>query len=181
MNKVEKSFKHLCNITKHKWYVFKYAVLCGIPWRGLVHDLSKFSPVEFCESVKFFEGDKTSPIIHAVEKQGYSLAWLHHKGRNPHHHEYWLRSLDSPDGPVPVRIQRKYLLEMLCDFLSANKLYGNGTFESAKDFWDKRKEKITIHPESKEFLDECFRTLTFWEEHHMSIREAFYNIRQTEY
>ena len=48
--------KHFCLVCRHKWVVFKLCCKIGVPWRGLVHDLSKFSPTEFSESVKYFNG-----------------------------------------------------------------------------------------------------------------------------
>ena len=44
MNIVEKIFKHIKLVSKHKWVVFKLACKVGIPWRGFMHDWSKFSP-----------------------------------------------------------------------------------------------------------------------------------------
>ena len=105
------TLKHFKLITKHKWVVFKLCCKIGIPWRGLLHDLSKYSPTEFWESVKYYNG-KRSPIIVCREKNGYSKAWLHHKGRNKHHYEYWI-DLDSP-VKTPI-MPYPYVAEMICD------------------------------------------------------------------
>ena len=48
-----KAWKHFKKIFVHKYWVFRYCCKAGIPVQGLLHDLSKFSPVEFFESVKF--------------------------------------------------------------------------------------------------------------------------------
>ena len=79
---------HLKTIIVHKYWVFYYACKLGIPIQGLLHDMSKFSPIEFWESVKYYQGGKSSPINACKADKGYSLAWQHHKGRNPHHYEY---------------------------------------------------------------------------------------------
>ena len=42
---------HFMVVTKHRWVVFKLCCKVGQPWRGLVHDLSKYSPTEFWEGV----------------------------------------------------------------------------------------------------------------------------------
>ena len=76
--------KHFKTVCKHKYYVFKECAACGLFWQGLVHDLSKFSPVEFASSAKYFQGNR-SPIDAEKEAIGYSTAWLHHKGHNKHH------------------------------------------------------------------------------------------------
>ena len=88
MNLVKNFFGHFNTINKHRFMVFKLSIKAGIPFRGLVHDLSKYSPTEFIEVVKYYVGTK-SPIAICKMKEGYSKAWLHHKGRNKHHFEYW--------------------------------------------------------------------------------------------
>ena len=80
--------KHFRTVCKHKWYVFKECAACGLIWQGIIHDLSKFGITEFASSAKYFQGDR-SPIEAEKETVGYSLAWLHHKGHNKHHWEYW--------------------------------------------------------------------------------------------
>lgn len=85
MNKFKEHFKTVCN---HKKYVFVNCLVAGMPVRGLLHDISKFSPTEFLESVKYYQGHR-SPIDACKEVNGYSKAWMHHKGRNKHHYEYW--------------------------------------------------------------------------------------------
>ena len=85
--KFKNIFKHFYLITKHRWIVFKLCCKVGEPLRGILHDLSKYSPTEFLEGVKYYVGTH-SPITEAKNKNGYSLAWLHHKGRNKHHAEY---------------------------------------------------------------------------------------------
>ena len=79
--------KHLRTICHHRHCVFRHCVRAGIPWRGLVHDLSKFSPTEFFEGTRFYTDGSHSPNEDARRKYGYSSAWLHHKGRNRHHFE----------------------------------------------------------------------------------------------
>ena len=66
-------FGHLRNILVHKWWVFYYACKFGIPWRGFMHDWSKFHPTEFFESVKYYQGT-LSPIPVCKEAVGLSLA-----------------------------------------------------------------------------------------------------------
>ena len=87
--KIKNVVEHFCTITKHRWVVFKLCTKVGEPWRGLVHDLSKYSPTEFWEGVKYFNGHH-SPITDCKKDKGYSEAWLHHKGRNKHHADYWV-------------------------------------------------------------------------------------------
>ncbi len=98
-------FGHLKTVLLHKYWVFRYALAAGIPFRGLLHDLSKFSPTEFGQSVRYYTGSR-SPIHYAREANSFSTAWLHHRGRNRHHFEYWVDN--TADGalmtlPMPFR------------------------------------------------------------------------------
>ena len=68
-NIISNFFKHIKLVSKHKWLVFKFSIRLGVPIRGLLHDLSKFSPEEFIESVKFYDG-KVSPITRCKQKKG---------------------------------------------------------------------------------------------------------------
>lgn len=76
------SFKHFNKILIHKKYVFFFARKLGIGWQGFWHDMSKFSPVEFWESVKYYQGT-SSPIDAAKADMGYSMAWWLNKTKNP--------------------------------------------------------------------------------------------------
>lgn len=148
-------WKHLKLISKHKLVVFYYCIKAGIPWRGFMHDWSKYSPTEFLESIKFYTGTG-SPINEAKRIQGYSDAWLHHKGRNKHHYEYWIDNLDG--GGVPLLIPYPYAMEMCCDMIAANKIYGgkNWTPDDLIKYWNSEKNKRKLHPAIKNFQNEVF-------------------------
>ena len=141
---------HIKTILIHKYWVFIYACKLGIPWQGFVHDLSKFSFIEFSESVKFYSGFE-SPITRCKRVNGYSFAWQHHKGRNPHHFEYWIDSNGSP-----INMPSKYKLEMLADYLAAGKTYMKKEFSYESEFkWYINRvvvENINIHPETNDFM-----------------------------
>jgi len=134
---------HFKTVCRHKYYVAKECFKYGLYWRGIVHDLSKFTPVEFIESAKYYSG-KSSPISASKKANGYSKAWLHHKGRNKHHWEYWT---DFKNGvPFAATIPEKYLIEMCCDILGAAKSYESNNalryFESHVHLWLATKETI---------------------------------------
>lgn len=119
-----KYIKHFFIICKHKYYVAQECFKRGLYWQGVIHDLSKFSLEEFLESAKFFQGNGT-PIARIKAEQDYSKAWLHHKGRNKHHWQYWTDFYKEEIRPCPI--PDKYLIEMACDIIGASKAYGNGT------------------------------------------------------
>lgn len=155
-----KFFKHLKTVCVHKYFVFKYMYKAGYPFRGFMHDWSKFSPVEFFESVKYFDGT-VSPIVKCKQANGYSLAWQHHKGRNPHHYEYWVDNVDK--GGVAIKMPYEYVIELICDYLAAGRTYRgkNFTYEDELSWWNLKLEKETpkIHPETANFITFVFTKL----------------------
>ena len=113
--------KHFITITSHRLKVMNMCFRCGLYWRGLTHDLSKYSPKEFLEGAKYYAGSH-SPISECKKKTGKSEAWLHHKGRNPHHPEYWV------DSNKPVMMPYQYVVESICDRIAAGKTYKKEKF-----------------------------------------------------
>lgn len=156
--KIKNAFLHFKKICIHKYWVGKYCFRMGLYWQGITHDLSKFSPVEFFESVKYYQGTR-SPIDACKEVNGYSMGWFHHRGRNPHHYEYWQDNFDK--GGEPVLMPKKYAVEMLCDYLGAAKAYTgkNFTMESEWNWWLNKKSKgIAMHPNTIKFIDICLES-----------------------
>lgn len=151
--KLKNCAKHFKKICTHKYWVFYYCCKAGIPIRGLMHDMSKFSPTEFFESAKYYQGER-SPIDACKEEKGYSMAWLHHKGRNKHHYEYWQDNFDK--GGTPLQMPYVYAVEMLCDYLGAGRAYmgKNFSYKAEYDWWLKKIEKpIAMHPHTKAFIN----------------------------
>ena len=149
------AFKHLQKILVHKANVARYCFMCGLYFQGITHDLSKFSPTEFVESVRYYQGTE-SPITACKRVNGYSLAWFHHKGRNKHHWEYWVDDFDK--GMIPKKIPFKYVLEMVCDYLGAGRAYAGKKFtiESEIAWWKEHREKIVVHENVRWALDTLF-------------------------
>lgn len=159
MKTFQKIIGHTKTIFIHKYYVFKYMARIGMPIEGLMHDMSKFSPVEFCESVKFYTGTH-SPIDEAKKTQGFSKAWLHHRGRNPHHYEYWIDYLD--DGGEGQLIPARYAFEMVCDYIAAGKAYAKDkwTITTPYNYWmEKKYYRAKIDERLKSFFFAVFRRI----------------------
>ncbi len=159
MIKIKNIFKHLKLVTKHKWIVFKLCCKAGIPWRGICHDLSKYSPTEFIESIKYYQGNR-SPITAAKEEKGYSEAWLHHKGRNKHHSEYWMDLSAKEKTPI---MPYKYTVEMLCDKLSAGIVYQGEKWnkEYPIKYWNEHeKEKLMLNQNMKDLITDFFQQVS---------------------
>ena len=155
---MNKLIGHFRTITKHRHAVIRNCRRAGILWQGLRHDLSKYSPTEFIPGVKYYVGTRSPNELERADK-GYSAAWLHHKGRNRHHFEYW-----SDYNPVerrvgPVKMPLRYVIEMVCDRMAASRIYlgDKYTDASALDYFVHGKTHRVIHPETS---DLCERLLT---------------------
>ncbi len=132
--------KHLHTVNKHRFIVCRLCFRLGLYWQGLTHDLSKYSPTEFWRSLKYYRGDK-SPIMGEYMEKGYSEIWLHHKGRNKHHWEYWMVFLK--DDIVRLEMPEKYIREMVCDRIAACMVYEGDKYHnsSALEFLENSREK----------------------------------------
>ena len=154
----KKFIGHLHVVNRHRFKVFCLCVRAGVPLRGLLHDLSKYSFIEFWEGVKYFSKDY-SPIITCKKVNGYSEAWLHHKGRNKHHHEYWY-DYAAPDK-TPI-IPYSYFVEMVCDMLAAGMTYQGKkwTNEYELNYWMNKREECKINPKLDFLLTKIFTDIS---------------------
>ena len=146
-----KFFGHLATVMRHRRAVRKLCFKAGLIKQGLTHDLSKFSPSEFFPGVKYYQGFR-SPQAKEREVEGYSAAWLHHKGRNKHHFEYWT---DFADGKrVYVEMPPKYLAEMVCDRVAASKIYLKNKYTdgSPLEYFETRTDINGMNPVTAEKL-----------------------------
>lgn len=127
---MNRAWEHFKTITHHKLLVMDGCFRVGLFKQGLLHDLSKYSPAEFLVGAKYYQGDR-SPNNAEREDIGYSSAWLHHKGRNRHHYEYWIdySSRDIEGGMAPVPMPTRYVIEMFMDRIAACKVYHGAAYK----------------------------------------------------
>lgn len=156
----KKMWNHLRTIQTHRKWVRRYCRWAGIPWRGLVHDLSKYSPTEFFESARYWTG-VSSPIEEAKKDKGFSKAWLHHRGRNPHHWAYWADNYS--EGLTIYPMPKNDFVEMVCDFLAAGQAYKKSQFSytGERTWWIKESQKgcKAMNEKNKHMLDIIFADL----------------------
>ena len=152
-----KGWQHFVTITHHRHLVRKGCFAVGLYWQGLTHDLSKYSPTEFKVGAKYFQGNR-SPIGVCRRQTGISRAWLHHKGRNKHHIEYWT-DFDLPENPV---MPYKSAVECICDKLAATKTYNgkNYTTDKAIEHWHRYGNKVPGNPKTMRFIETVFTDLS---------------------
>lgn len=146
-------FKHLKTTLKHKWYVFQACRKSGIFWRGIKHDLSKFSPIEFITSVKYYTGT-SSPIDAEKKATGRSVAWAHHKGRNSHHWHYWVDWKGGNQYAMEMPIDD--VKELICDWIGAGKAYNavKWTNQEPLNYYHKMKHTFIFHPDTEKSVIE---------------------------
>ena len=154
MNGWNRFWGHLATITKHRHKVIAHCAKAGILLQGLRHDLSKYSPTEFWQGVRFFDGTH-SPTEDERRTLGFSLAWMHHKGRNRHHWEYWTDYSMAEKRYVPMPMPRRYLAEMLCDRIAASKIYKGKAYTDAAplEYLLGGKMRDSMHPQTRELLE----------------------------
>lgn len=141
---------HFKTITKHKLLVMQYCFRVGLIRQGLMHDMSKYSPTEFLVGIKYYSGTR-SPNAAEREELGYSVAWMHHKGRNKHHLEYWTdyggAGHEMMGQPMPTR----YMVELCMDRIAACRIYHGKDYtqRDALDYLENSRDSSLMHPITK--------------------------------
>ncbi|MCI9633304.1 DUF5662 family protein [Schaedlerella arabinosiphila] len=157
-----KAAAHFRTITKHKMLVMKECFQVGLYRQGLLHDLSKYTWTEFRVGCRFYQGSQ-SPNNAERKAKGCSLAWLHHKGRNKHHYEYWVDyGLDGTKRLIGMRMPVKYVVEMFLDRIAASKVYKGSAYRDSDPLDYFRKggtDDYVMHEETKKLLTGLLRML----------------------
>ncbi len=155
-----KWYQHFSTITKHRHLVIRHCAKAGIFWQGLRHDLSKYTPTEFINGIRHFQGYR-SPNEQERETKGYSEAWMHHKGRNRHHFEYWTDYNPKTKQVEPVKMPLRFVAEMFCDRLAASKIYNKDTYTNHHplEYFQKGKGRRMIHPKTSDLLEQWLTLL----------------------
>ena len=153
-----KYFKYFRYVIRHKWFVFLEARRLGIPWLGLIHDLSKFMPNEFIPYSEFFYGKKS---VDPKDATGYykptdtgdlnfDMAWLRHQKRNKHHWQWWV--LPNDDGGFKVfEMPEIYRLEMLADWKGAGRAQGK---PDTRAWYIHNKEKMLFGIATRKWIED---------------------------
>ena len=154
-----KAWKHYCTITHHKHLVMKGCFAVGLYKQGLLHDLSKYTPTEFLVGCKYYQGTM-SPNNAERKDKGYSSAWLHHKGRNKHHMEYWIdygagENGLGHEGLCGMKMPLCYVVEMYVDRVAASKNYQKERYtdRSALDYYLNGQKFHVLHEDTKALLE----------------------------
>lgn len=169
LKETKKHYSYLKYVLRHKWFVFVECIKEGIPLRGLLHDLSKFLPSEWFPYANHFYGDKkykdtTITQTNTSDKGGYikppttgdiefDLAWLHHQKRNKHHWQYWVLRRDTGES-IPCQMDHKYAIEMICDWIGAEKANGRKDQPNEVISWyNKHKSNMRLHKSTQHLIE----------------------------
>ena len=167
---------HLCTITHHRHMVMRFCFCVGLYRQGVLHDLSKYSWTEFKVGCKYYQGTR-SPNNAEREETGYSKAWLHHKGRNRHHYEYWIDySMKPGEGMIGLEMPVNYVIEMFLDRIAASKTYERDAYtdRSPLKYYEQGAVGMMIHPKTRKLLKHLLEMLAEKGE-----RKTFSYIRNT--
>ena len=155
-----KAWKHFKTITHHRTLVMWNCFRVGLIRQGLTHDLSKYAWTEFRVGAKYYQGTR-SPNAAEREVKGYSEAWMHHKGRNKHHYEYWTDMNRFTRVYESVPMPRKYLVEMVMDRIAACRTYQGKNYTDASPliYFDGSAEKWLMHKQTRQELSHILTML----------------------
>ena len=146
--------QYLLSLLAHKWYVFIECCRLGIPWRGVVHDLSKFTPGEWGPRIQALRTDQLRGAdgfadLSKVDDQ-LALCWLRHYRRNSHHWQHWIAHLDNGTTrilPMPEADCR----EMLADWLSVSR---RADRLDIRPWYQQNKDNLLLHDDTRQWLEE---------------------------
>ena len=161
---------HLKTVYQHRSLVRSYCMQCGLYWQGWTHDLSKYSLCELIPSIRFYQGWR-SPYAYEKQLYGYSSGWLHHKGVNKHHWEYWYDTIDGKWQPVAM--PDRYVIESMCDRLAACRVYRKADYTPQDALLYFRHTQAPMHAETARILEHLLKMIAEQGE-----KETFQTIRR---
>lgn len=107
------------------------------------HDKSKYDKEEYYAYGEYFYGDK--------DEEEFNKAWLHHQHHNPHHWQHWLLREDDNKELVALEMPKKYVKEMICDWLSFS--IKSGDLQEIHKWYKENKKKQLLHEKTRELVE----------------------------
>lgn len=162
MKLIHNAWCHIKTINHHKKLVMQGCFRLGLYWQGITHDLSKYTWPELRIGIHYYL-DGQSPHNGERKAIGYSTAWLHHKGRNKHHAEYWIDYTPDPDDRhvAGMKMPVKYVVEMFVDRVSASKNYRGSQYKDSDPlkYYEGRKHYMVVHDSTRKQLEALLHML----------------------
>ena len=144
----------------------------GLIWRGMIHDISKFSFDEFIPYANYFYGKKDNDISRGRNSTGYykptdtgdlafDFAWLLHQKRNRHHWQWWILPEDS-GGIKVLEMGYNDTYEMISDWIGAGKAQGHLSPKEDRLFEVRRwyganMDKMQLHPNTRSKIESIIK------------------------
>lgn len=119
-------FEYFKTVMRHKFYVGKMLLRCGLVKQAISHDMSKLMPKEFVRNARRYNNSEA--ISDKVEYE-YAKAWCNHKAVNKHHWEYWTDFKKDGLKMIAYDMPNKYVAEMICDWVGAGMAYEKGSWK----------------------------------------------------
>ena len=94
-------------------------------------------------------------ITQKEKKRANSSAWLHHKGRNKHHYEYWIDYGTHGAVLEGMKMPVNYVVEMFLDRIAASKVYRGTAYTDRDplDYFLGGKGQYLMHEETEALLE----------------------------
>lgn len=152
---MKKHWQYAKYVFRHKWYVFVECCKLGIPLRGVLHDLSKFRPDEWCPYVEWFYGTRGDDM--PIKRDAFSVAWLKHIHRNKHHWQWWVLLEDS-GSKVMMDMDDTSRKEMIADWRGAGKAITGKDNTSA--WYEANKERMSMTESTRRWVEEQIKEVS---------------------
>lgn len=152
-------------VLKHKWFVWQASRKLGIPWLGLLHDLSKFSPDEWFPYVESFYGGYATKADRPVHvRRAFDRAYLTHVRRNKHHPYAWVAYINPTVVPdplgesieavvFPLPMPERYVREMIADWEGARLASSAPGRSTSREWYAERGCSLPLHPETRALVE----------------------------
>ena len=126
--------------------------------------MSKVFTPEIIAYANFFYGkDRNKPNSKLSKSYGYEVktkslitafdyAWNSHQKGNKHHWQYWILRMDDGSEKI-LEMPRKYVIEMVCDWIGAGKARGATDPQEVSKWYEKNKHNIKLHKKTRKLVE----------------------------
>lgn len=138
-------FKYFIYLLRHKWFVFVGCVSFGLIWRGITHDLDKFSPRSFFAYARYYpiNDDIGYLKLHNIKNLDLEAAWFKHTRKSDHHWQHW--TIHTEDYKELFTMSPNSIKEMICNWISIERIKGNS---NVRKWWNENKINMKFNQET---------------------------------
>ena len=161
---------HIIDILMKKTYVLIYCFRIGLYWRGIKHDISRFSLIEFIYSIENYD-----PVEYPLDmrrRNSISQAYIHYISKNDYTIEHWICNDE------PCKMPFASASECIVHLIASERILAHFSFSYINVF----KRYVTmidnglkIHPHTKKFIYYILADLANDEDYKWSIKNILTN------